>query len=140
MHTCGELLYSFAFGHYSSYAKAAELKKTLVVEQFGKEPDLARLSTRSPGREGMPAKIPAVQAGAAAGASRGEKGGCERGGRWEGGKGCRTIRTPTSTSVGRRGPRCVCFVSFVRMVVHISQQTLKITDRVSVIPHTIEKG
>ncbi len=78
MHTCGELLYSFAFGHYSSYAKAAELKKTLVVEQFGKEPDLARLSTRSPGREGMPAKIPAVRACAAAGALRGKKGGCGR--------------------------------------------------------------
>ena len=60
----------------------------------------------------------------------------ERGGRWEGGRGCRTIRSRTSTSVGRRGPRCVCFVSFVRVVVHISQQTLKITDRVSVIrPH-----
>jgi hypothetical protein len=43
---------------------------------------------------------------------------------------------PTSTSVGRRGPRCVRFVSFVRVVVHISQQALKITDRVSVIrPH-----
>ncbi len=33
---------------------------------------------RSPGREGMPAKILAVRAGAAAGASRGEKGGCGR--------------------------------------------------------------
>jgi hypothetical protein len=60
----------------------------------------------------------------------------ERGGRWEGGRGSHTIRSPTSTSVGRRGPCCVCFVSFGRVVVHISQQTLKITDRVSVIhPH-----
>ncbi len=32
-----------------------------------KDPDLVRLSTRSPGREGMPAKIPAVWAGAVAG-------------------------------------------------------------------------
>jgi hypothetical protein len=30
MHTCSELLYSFALGHYSSYAKVAELKKTLA--------------------------------------------------------------------------------------------------------------
>ena len=47
-----------------------------------------------------------------------------------------TIRSPTSTSVGRRGPHCVYFVSFCRVVVHVNQQTLKITDRVSVIhPH-----
>jgi hypothetical protein len=37
VHTCGELLYSFAFGHYSSYAKVTELKKTLVVEQIAEE-------------------------------------------------------------------------------------------------------
>jgi hypothetical protein len=37
VHTCGELLYSFAFGHYSSYAIVTELKKTLVVEQFAEE-------------------------------------------------------------------------------------------------------
>jgi hypothetical protein len=50
-----------------------------------KDPDLVRLSTRSPGREGMPAKIPAVSAGAAAGALRGKRGGCgrEEGGGWE---------------------------------------------------------
>ncbi len=51
MQTCGELIYSFVFGHYSSYAKVAEVKKTLRVEQFAeksKEPDLVRLSTRSP--------------------------------------------------------------------------------------------
>jgi hypothetical protein len=57
----------------------------------------------------------------------------ERGGRWEGGRGCRTIRSSTKASAGRRGSCCVCFV---RMVVPISQQTRKITDRVSVIcPH-----
>ena len=33
----GELLYSIAFGHYSSNAKVAELKKTLRVEQVAKE-------------------------------------------------------------------------------------------------------
>jgi hypothetical protein len=37
MHTCSELVYSFAFGHYSSYETVAELKKTLRVEQFTKE-------------------------------------------------------------------------------------------------------
>jgi hypothetical protein len=69
------------------------------------------------------AKIPAVQAG-------------KRGGRLEEGGDCHTIRSRTRTSVGRRGSRCVCFVSFVRVVVYIRQQTLQITDRVSVIhPH-----
>jgi hypothetical protein len=37
MHTCSKLLYSFPFGSYSSYAKVAELKKTLRVEQFVEE-------------------------------------------------------------------------------------------------------
>jgi hypothetical protein len=37
-----------------------------------------RLSTRSPGREGMPAKMPAAEAGAAAGALRGGRWGCGR--------------------------------------------------------------
>jgi hypothetical protein len=37
MHTRGKLLYSFAFGHYSRYAKASKLKKTLRVEQFAEE-------------------------------------------------------------------------------------------------------
>jgi hypothetical protein len=32
-----------------------------------KDPDLVRVSTRSPGIDGMPAKIPASEAGAAAG-------------------------------------------------------------------------
>jgi hypothetical protein len=49
----------------------------------------------------------------------------ERGGRWEGGRDWHTIRSPTSTSVGRRGPCCICFVSFVRVVVQISQESLK---------------
>jgi hypothetical protein len=50
----------------------------------------------------------------------------EIGGRWKGGRGCLTIGSPTSTSVGRRGPRCVrFFVPFVHVVVHISQQTLE---------------
>ncbi len=58
------------------------------------------------------------------------------GGEAVGDRGYHTIGSPTTTSVGRRGPRCVRFVSFVRVVVHISQQALKITDRVSVIrPH-----
>ena len=39
-----------------------------------KDPDLVRLSTRSPEREGIPSKIPAVRAGAAAGTSRGGRG------------------------------------------------------------------
>jgi len=43
-----------------------------------KKPDLVRLSTRSPGREGIPAKIPTVGAGASAGALRGERGDCGR--------------------------------------------------------------
>ena len=37
VHTCSELLYSFAFGHYSRYAKVSKLKKTLRVEQFAEE-------------------------------------------------------------------------------------------------------
>jgi hypothetical protein len=40
-----------------------------------KDPDLVRLSTRSPCGEGMTTKIPVVRAGAAAGASRGGRGG-----------------------------------------------------------------
>ena len=44
-----------------------------------KDPDLARLSTRSPGIEGMPVKIPAAGAGAAAGGGFcGGRGGCGR--------------------------------------------------------------
>jgi len=58
--------------------KSVSHKKTKTSLAREKEPDLVRLSTRSPGREGMPAKIPAVQAGAGAGASRGKIGGCGR--------------------------------------------------------------
>jgi hypothetical protein len=44
-----------------------------------KDPDLMRVSTRSPGIDGMPAKIPASEAGAAAGGgSCGGRGGCGR--------------------------------------------------------------
>ena len=43
-----------------------------------KEPDLVRLSTRSPEREGMTAKIPAVGEGADAGAMCGGRGDCGR--------------------------------------------------------------
>ncbi len=43
-----------------------------------KDPDLVRLSTRSPGREGMPAKISVADAGTAAGALCGGRGGCRR--------------------------------------------------------------
>ena len=62
---------------YPSYAKVTELKRRVSNKSLrnAKEPDLVRLSTRSPGREGMPAKIPAAGAGAAAGASRGGTGG-----------------------------------------------------------------
>ena len=64
----------------------------------------------------------------------------ERGGRWEGGRGCRTIRSPTSTSVGRRGPSCVCFVAVAHKIVYVSQQTRKVADRVSVICPNNRKG
>ena len=87
-----------AFGHYSSYAKVAELKKTLRVEQFAcwktKQPDHVSLSTRQKFRMSWCSR------GSIAGKERRL---WERGGRWEGGRGCRTIRSPTSTSVGRRG-------------------------------------
>ena len=44
-----------------------------------KDPDLIRVSTRSPGIDGMPAKIPASEAGAAAGGGLcGGRGGCGR--------------------------------------------------------------
>ena len=43
-----------------------------------KDPDLVRLSTRSPGRAGIPSKIPAAEAGGAAGASCGGRGSCWR--------------------------------------------------------------
>ena len=43
-----------------------------------KDPDLVRLSTRSPGREGMTTKIPTGEAGASAGGLCGERGGCGR--------------------------------------------------------------
>ena len=42
------------------------------------DPDLVRLSSRSPGREGMPAKMPTVKAGETAGALCGQKGSCGR--------------------------------------------------------------
>ena len=81
MHTCSKLLYSFPFGSYSSYAKIAELKRRSMSNNSlrkAKDPDLVRLSTRSPGRVGMPAKIPAAEAGAAAGGLCGGRGGCGR--------------------------------------------------------------
>jgi hypothetical protein len=44
-----------------------------------KDPDLMRVSTRSPGIDGMPAKIPASEAGASAGGGLcGGRGGCGR--------------------------------------------------------------
>ena len=43
-----------------------------------KDPDLVRLSTRSPGHDRMSAKIPAAEAGAAAGGLCGGRGGCGR--------------------------------------------------------------
>jgi hypothetical protein len=43
-----------------------------------KDPDLVRLSTRSPGREGMSAKMFAVEPGAVAGVLCGERGICGR--------------------------------------------------------------
>jgi hypothetical protein len=36
VHACSKLLYSFPFGHYSSYAKVTELKKSLRVKQFAR--------------------------------------------------------------------------------------------------------
>jgi hypothetical protein len=54
----------------------------------------------------------------------------KRGGRWKGGRGCRTIR---SASAGRRGSHSVCIVAFARKVVQISQQTRKVAGGVSVI-------
>jgi hypothetical protein len=139
VHTCGELLYSFTFWHYPSYAKVAELKETLIVDQFAKEPKRARpckIIDEIPWSRGDTRKNSCSTSRCSRGSIAGrERRLWEREGRCEGGRG-RTIRSPTSTSVGRRGPRCVCFVSFVRVVVHISQKTLKITDRVSVIrPH-----
>ena len=43
-----------------------------------KDPDLVRLSTRSPGSVGIPSKIPAAEAGGVAGASCGGRGSCGR--------------------------------------------------------------
>ena len=43
-----------------------------------RDPDLVRLSTRSPGIEGIPVKIPVAEAGAAAGGLCGGRGGCGR--------------------------------------------------------------
>ena len=57
----------------------------------------------------------------------------ERRGGWKGGRDCRTIGSPTSSSAGRRGSCCVCSVSFGRMFVQVSQQQRKVTDGVSVI-------
>jgi hypothetical protein len=42
---------------------------------------------------------------------------CNRGGRWEGGRGWHTITSSTKVSSGRRGPCCTCFESVVGMVV-----------------------
>jgi hypothetical protein len=58
--------------------------------------------------------------------------------RWEGGRGCRTIRSPTRTSVGRRGSRCVCFVEVARIVFRISPHRRKNTDSV-ICPHNGER-
>jgi hypothetical protein len=68
-----------------------------------------------------------------------ERGLCERGGRLEGGRGFRTIRSPTSASAGHREwSCCVCSVTVSRMLVQVSQ--MKVTDRVSVIcPHNRER-
>ena len=57
----------------------------------------------------------------------------ERRGGWKGGRGCVTIGSPTSSSVGHRGSCRVCSVFLCRKVVQISQQTRKVTDGVSVI-------
>ncbi len=89
----------------------------------------------------MPAKIPAVQAGAAAGASRGRRGGCGReegDGRKEGAAASLEVVQALLLVVEDRVASALC--RDVRVVVYIRQQTLKITDRVSVIrPHN-QKG
>ena len=65
-----------------------------------KEPDLVRLSTRSPGREWIPGNTPVVGGGPSTGAWRDRRGRrlWERGGRWEGGRGWHTIRSSTKAS------------------------------------------
>jgi hypothetical protein len=86
----------------------------------------------------MPAKILAAHAGAAAGASRGEKGGCGReegDGREEGAAAPLEVLQALLLVVKDRVASDLCRL-FARLYNHISQQTLKITDRVSVIrPH-----
>jgi hypothetical protein len=102
-----------------------------------KDPDLVRLSTRSPEREGIPSKIPASEAGVAAGGLCGRRGGCGReegDGREEGLP--HHWKTYEHLHWSLRPHYVWLFVSFVHVVVHISQERLKITDRVSVIcPH-----
>ena len=56
----------------------------------------------------------------------------ERRGGWKGERGCHTIRIIVSASAGRRGSYCV-FVAVALKVVHVGQQTRKVTDRVSVV-------
>jgi hypothetical protein len=104
-----------------------------------KEPDLERLSTTSPDREWIPTNIPAVGGGAAARACRGRRGGCGRE-EEDGRKGLPHHEKLYESFRRSSGPCCVCLVSVVGMVVQISQQTRKITDRVSVIcPHCRER-
>ena len=86
-----------------------------------KEPDLVNLSTRSPGREGIPGKIPTVRAGSAAETSRGKRGDCwreEGDGREEG------VATPLESL------RVILLVVDLK-VVQISQETRQVTDGVS---------
>ena len=113
LHTCGELLYRFAFGHYSSYAKVAELKKTLCVEQFEQ---FAKANKRTrpckdidevPWSRGDSRKNSCGMSRFSRGSITGkERRLLERGGTWEGGRVCRTIRIPTSTSVGGFSQSC----------------------------------
>jgi hypothetical protein len=83
----------------------------------------------------MPVKIPAAQAGAAGGGLCGGRGGCgreEEDGREEGAAAPLEALQALPLVV----EDLVASVSFVHVVVHISQQTLKITNRVSDIrPH-----
>jgi hypothetical protein len=86
-----------------------------------KEPDLVSLSTRSPGREEIPGKIPTVRTGSAAETSRGKRGDCwreEGDGREEG------VATPLESL------RVLLLVVDLK-VVQISQETRQVTDGVS---------
>ncbi len=70
MHASSKLLYSFTLGITVDMRMSLSSKRRSVWNKSHrkeKDPDLVRVSTRSPGLDGMPANMSASKAGAGAG-------------------------------------------------------------------------